>query len=262
MEAGELLSQVRRCHGLSQDDLAIRAGVTPLAVDDIESGRTSPTVQVLTELLRVLGEDLILDSEKWETGIDVTLNQGNLLLSAQDRVRRGLEFADIVRCNRGGGAGELGRSLQIGPPLEALLRHRVDFVVVGSIAGLAYGSAYPTYDLDVAYARDARNLNRLDSALAELGAMDGPMRMKGPNLSVEASCGRLDVLGEIPGIRNYEELRRDSRSEQIAGISVRIASLNHLIAMKRASGQRKDQLMAMEYVEIAELLRCSEKDAG
>lgn len=262
MEAGELLCQVRRRHGLGQDDLAIRAGVTQAVIDDIESGRTSPTVQALVELLQVMAESLVLGSEKRETGTDVTLNQGNLTLSAEDRVRRGLEFADIVRQSQGGGARGLGRALQLGPPLEALLRHCVDFVVVGSIAGLAYGSAYPTYDLDLAYARDARNLNRLDSALAELGAMDGPMRMKGPNISVETSHGRLDILGEIPGIRNYEELRRDSHSERIAGVSVRIASLDHLIAMKRASRQRKDQLMAMEYVEIADLLRLSEEDAS
>lgn len=63
------------------------------------------------------------------------------------------------------------------------------------------------------------------------------------------------MLGEVPGVKGYGELRRDSGREQIAGVSVRIASLNHLIAMKRASNQRKDQLMAMEYVEIVELLR-------
>jgi hypothetical protein len=73
------------------------------------------------------------------------------------------------------------------------------------------------------------------------------------NLSFETPYGNLDLLGEIPGIPGYQELRRDSRRQSIAGIPVRVAALNHLIAMKRASPQRKDQLMAMEYIELAEL---------
>src|SRR5207344_1163720 len=56
------------------------------------------------------------------------------------------------------------------PILEVLARHRVDFVVVGGVAGGAHGSSYPTYDLDIAYARDTGNLERLVAALRELGA--------------------------------------------------------------------------------------------
>jgi len=63
----------------------------------------------------------------------------------------------------------------------------------------------------------------------------------------------------MPGVRGYEELRRDARQQLIAGVPVYIASLNRLIAMKRASKQRKDQLMVMEYVELAEEIRRREK---
>src|SRR5437899_11120533 len=53
--------------------------------------------------------------------------------------------------------------------LECLRRHEVDFVVIGGLAGMALGSAYPSFDLDVAYARAADNLERLAAALRELG---------------------------------------------------------------------------------------------
>ena len=56
------------------------------------------------------------------------------------------------------------------PILETLVRHRVDFVLVGGLAGVARGSSYPTYDVDIAYARDRPNLERLAAALRELGA--------------------------------------------------------------------------------------------
>ena len=54
--------------------------------------------------------------------------------------------------------------------LRALLDHRVDFVVIGGLAGMARGSSYPSYDLDVAYAREEQNLERLAEALRELRA--------------------------------------------------------------------------------------------
>ena len=54
--------------------------------------------------------------------------------------------------------------------LRVLAAHDVDFVVVGGMAGTARGSAYITRDLDIAYARDDENLERLAAALRDLGA--------------------------------------------------------------------------------------------
>lgn len=174
--AGELLRAVRRGHKLSQEDLAIRAGVPPEVISAIESGHVSPEVESLRQLLELLGEDLVLGSAGRATGIDITLNPGNLRLSPEQRVQRGLEFANVVRENRVSGAEGLGRSLQPGPLLQALETLGVEFVVVGSVAGLFYGSAYPTFDLDVACAKEQKNLSSLDSALKDLGLSCGIQR--------------------------------------------------------------------------------------
>lgn len=99
---GRLLREARIRHSVSQAQLATRAGTTQSAISRIENSRISPTVTTLTELLHLLGEDLVLGAEKWETGIDVTLNEGNLKLTPEQRVRRGLDFADFVRRSRGG----------------------------------------------------------------------------------------------------------------------------------------------------------------
>jgi predicted nucleotidyltransferase len=225
--------------------------MTASEIFDIESGQVSPTVEALRDLLRLLGDDLILGAEKWETGIDLTLNLGNLELNPGQRVERGLAFADFVRRNRGGGAGGLGLSLQPGPFLQTLDRHQVDFVLIGSIAGLVHGSAYPTYDLDLAYADDPGNLNALAAALTEIGLHIPVEALIGrPVLSLDSEFGSLDLVAEVRGIRSYEELQRDADWALIADVSVKVASLDHLIAMKRAAGRRKDQLMVMEYVEL------------
>lgn len=252
--AAELLREARLRQGVSQKALAIRAGLTELNIEEIERGRLSPTMDDLIELLHLVGEDLVVSVKRRETGIGRTLNQGNLELSTEHRIRKGLEFADFVRENRGGGAGRLGRSLQPGALLRPLDEAEVDFVVVGSIGGLVYGSAYPTYDLDVAYLNELENLRRLAFALEELGLHSTLADLAEKTVqSFETECGTLDVVAEIPGIHSYGELRRDAHRELIAGIPVLVASLDHLIAMKRASNRRKDQLMVMEYVELAEL---------
>lgn len=184
---GDLLREARIRHGLSEENLAIRAGIDQVVLSDIEADRISPTVEILSELLELLGEDLVLGAKERETGIDLTLNQGNLQLSIEDRVRKGLGFADVVRQNRRGGAKGLGRSLRPGPLLRAFARHRLDFVGIGSIAGLAHGSAYPTFDLDVVYAFRPENLNRLAAALREIGAQVDSQ-----------SLGEEDALFSIP----------------------------------------------------------------
>jgi transcriptional regulator with XRE-family HTH domain len=105
---GCLLREARLRHGVSQERLAKRAGTTQSAISRIEKDRVSPTVQTLTELLHLLGEELVLGAEKRDTGIDLTLNRRNLELTPEQRVQRGLEFADFVRRNRGGESGRQG----------------------------------------------------------------------------------------------------------------------------------------------------------
>jgi transcriptional regulator with XRE-family HTH domain len=102
LDPGRLLREARIRHGVSQERLAIRAGTTQSAISRIEKERVSPTVQTLNELLRLLGEDLVLETKGRDSGIDQTLNEANLELTPAQRVRRGLEFADFVRRNRGG----------------------------------------------------------------------------------------------------------------------------------------------------------------
>ena len=161
---------------------------------------------------------------------------------------------------------DLGPSLDPGALLGVLVRHGVDFVVIGGVAGLALGSSYPTYDLDVAYSRDAGNVKRLVAALKEVGVrlrgapddlpfvLDERTIENGANFTFETEHGHFDVLAHVDGLSSYEALRRDSSVEEIAGHPVRVASIDHLIAMKHAANRTKDKLMLEEYIVLAEEL--------
>ena len=54
--------------------------------------------------------------------------------------------------------------------LEMLAQHRVRFVLIGGVAGNLRGSTTVTQDVDVCYARDEENLERMAAALRELNA--------------------------------------------------------------------------------------------
>ena len=153
------------------------------------------------------------------------------------------------------------------PLLEALVRGEVDFVVVGGVAGGSYGSAFGTFDLDVAYARDRANLERLVEVLRGLGArlrgappnvpfiLDAKTLENGPKFTFTTRSGDLDVLADLVGAPPYSNLKAAATRITLRGFEVRVASLDHLIAMKEAAGRTKDKLMATEYRVLSDELR-------
>ena len=149
--------------------------------------------------------------------------------------------------------------------LEPLVRHGVEFVLIGGMAGIARGSTYPSYDLDVVYARSRANVSRLVAALEEIGVrlrgappdltflLDEQTIENGANFTFITPYGDLDVLADVAGIRSFEELLSAAEEIEVHGIAVHVASLDHLIAMKRAANRPKDKLMVEEYIIIADL---------
>ncbi len=96
LEPGQLIRAARLRHGLSQERLARRVGTTQSAISRIEQERVSPTVQTLTELLYLMGEDLVLSSQQRDAGIDRTLIDERLRMSEEERLDYGIAFANQV----------------------------------------------------------------------------------------------------------------------------------------------------------------------
>ena len=160
--------------------------------------------------------------------------------------------------------------------LETLLSHGVDFVLIGGLAGTARGSAYITLDVDIAYERSRANLERLAGALRELDAtlrgapadlpftLDAKTLENGANFTFDTRHGPLDILADPAGAPTYASLRDEAGDElEVEGVRMRVASLDHLIAMKEAAGRTKDLLMASEYRVLSdELRRSRDVEAG
>jgi hypothetical protein len=148
-------------------------------------------------------------------------------------------------------------------------------VLIGGLAGIARGSSYASYDVDVAYARDRENLERLADALRDLGAtlggapsdlpfqLDAKTLEAGQHFTFPTPFGSLDILTDPDGAPKYAELKRAAGEPlEVEGLALTVASLDHLIAMKEASGRTKDKLMATEYRVLSDELRAPRSDAG
>ncbi|MGZ8795047.1 MAG: hypothetical protein ACXW0F_10460 [Gaiellaceae bacterium] len=154
------------------------------------------------------------------------------------------------------------------PILRRLLEHEVDFVLIGGLAGVAHGSSYPSYDIDIAYAGGKKNLERLASALQDLGAtlrgapstlpfqLDARTLKAGAHFTFQTSYGSLDIVAEPDGAPSYDKLKAAAGAPvEFEGELIFVASLDHLIAMKEAAGRTKDKLMATEYRVLSDELR-------
>jgi hypothetical protein len=53
--------------------------------------------------------------------------------------------------------------------------------------------------------------------------------------------GQIDVLQGLPQVPRYDELEEQARDLDLAGLLVRVCSLEHLLEMKRASDRPRDR---------------------
>jgi hypothetical protein len=145
--------------------------------------------------------------------------------------------------------------------------------VIGGVAGGAHGSAYGTEDVDLAYSRARKNLEKLAALLRDLRAtlrgapadlpfiLDARSLAEGGNFTFDTELGSIDILAFPAGAPAYEVLRTEAIEITVEGRRVPVAAIDHLIAMKEAAGRTKDKLHASEYREISDLLRAPKEEA-
>ncbi len=82
----QLLREARTGAGLTQAELARRAGLSQGAVAHLERPGSNPTVATLDAILRPTGRRLRLTSEEHRANVDETLIARNLRMTAAERL--------------------------------------------------------------------------------------------------------------------------------------------------------------------------------
>lgn len=155
------------------------------------------------------------------------------------------------------------------PLIRRLIDGQVDFVVIGGLAATLLGAVLPTYDLDIIYERSRPNLDRLAEVLRSLnvrlrGAEDIPLRVdalllrNGDAFTFATRSGDFDILATATGAPSYDELARRAVAIPLFGATIKVASLDDLIAMKRTTGRAKDVLKLAELLELRKLVQGDE----
>ncbi len=136
--------------------------------------------------------------------------------------------------------------------LETLVRHQVDFIIIGGVCAVLHGAPVTTLDLDVVHSRSPENLPRLLGALQELDAIyrEMPERRLRPGLThlnspghqlLLTNAGPLDLLGTISSGREFADLLPHTIQITLRDeIRIRMLNLETLIALKEEVGRDKD----------------------
>ena len=135
-----------------------------------------------------------------------------------------------------------------------LAEYRVNYVVIGGLAAVLYGSPTITADADICAERTPDNLKRLASALDALNGRirtatepegvpfkpDATLLSRMRVLNLTTDFGDLDLAFEPAGFAGYQDLAEHAVEVSIGGTTVQVAALDDVIRSKELANRPKD----------------------
>ncbi len=142
--------------------------------------------------------------------------------------------------------------------LEQLVRHEVEFVLVGGYAAMIYGVSLVTRDVDVCTHFSDQNLRRIGEAMNGLNPYHRETPKNVPlaverwvgrgirNLYLGTDLGPIDFLDEILGLGGYSAVLTHSIPVKMSYGVYRLLSIDDLITAKEALARDRDKAAAMQ----------------
>ena len=206
--------------------------------------------------------------EQDANGVDLSLLRENLKLTPRERLLRADRAAQrtsIVGTWPTTAQTESSQLSDLEQIALILLRHGVEFLIVGGQAETLMGSPRVTYDTDLCYRRTKENLERLADALKEMNptlrgappdlpfALDAHALAFGSNYTLNTSLGPLDLLGWVEPLGTYESLFPASETYIVGELPLRTIGLEDLIRIKQHIGRAKDRESLLQLLAIRSL---------
>ena len=155
-----------------------------------------------------------------------------------------------------------------------LCENETQFVLIGGLAGVLQGTPTTTADVDILVKRDLDNLDRLSSALNQMGAMFWgsfpAARLGAPKEHIWygedfnrwdrivfawTPYGPLDIIFNAIGIGTYSDISDNALLVDINGADVLVADLDDVIASKEAAGRPQDKRDLPAYYQLQRQLK-------
>jgi hypothetical protein len=123
--------------------------------------------------------------------------------------------------------------------LRALVRQKVDFMIVGLSAATLQGAPAVTQDIDLWF----RDLSQpgLRKALDNVGGIFVPATAHTPPQLAGDAVALFDIVTHMHGLRSFEEEAKEAPSVTLGGVKVKVLPLARIIASKKALNRPKDR---------------------
>ncbi|HEY1683273.1 MAG TPA: hypothetical protein VGG19_00800 [Tepidisphaeraceae bacterium] len=158
--------------------------------------------------------------------------------------------------------------------LKRLTDHGIPFVIVGGVAAITHGTNRITEDLDICAPLDHETAVRIIRAFSDLEPKwwvrrDLPVIKEDSanlrdlkNMYLITTWGRIDILGEVPGVGNFDEIKSRAVTMLFGETLCQVIDLDTLIQSKKTAGRVKDKKDLRELLLIRDMLKQRKKPAG
>lgn len=125
--------------------------------------------------------------------------------------------------------------------LESLLRHEVNFMVVGLSGAVLHGAPVVTQDIDLWF----ENLGepKMMQALVAVGAGYAPPFGYNPPMLAGEGTEMLDLVTHMSGLGSYAAEVQHARLVSLGDYQVKVLALDRILVSKVAANRPKDQLV-------------------
>lgn len=147
--------------------------------------------------------------------------------------------------------------------IRILVKAQVKIVVIGGVAITLRAGYTGTLDLDLCFERSPENVELLCRTLAPYcpairSAFTDTISLLSSNPLGEkfsTTFGDVDLLGEVSGLGDYEQVLADSTPIAVDNVVVSVLTVDGLIKAKEAANREKDKPHLVELRALKEMLK-------
>jgi hypothetical protein len=125
--------------------------------------------------------------------------------------------------------------------LQALLRRKVPFMVVGLSAAAFQGAPVVTQDVDLWF--EDLSDPRIREALEEVGGAYVPPSVQNPPMFVGGNVELFDIVLTLHGLDDFSDELKNCVSVSLGRYRLKVLRVDRILASKRAANRPKDRLV-------------------